>query len=97
MNTSLRTSLILSSLGVMSVLAGCATHTAPLADGRNVRSIMTAQIEEPGASDRHGTAAPQGTDSEVSAASVRALRERSKEGAAKPSLFEALIGALAGK
>jgi len=79
------------------VTVGCATTEPPLADGRNVRAVMAAQIEDTAASDRHGTAAPQGTDSEVSAASVKALRQRGAEGASKPGFFESLFGAIAGK
>jgi hypothetical protein len=79
------------------VAVGCATTEPKLADGRNVRAVMAAQIEDAAASERHGTAAPQGTDSEVSAASVRALRQRGAEGASKPGFFEALFGAIAGK
>lgn len=79
------------------VTVGCATTEPKLADGRNVRAVMAAQIEDTAASERHGTAAPQGTDSEVSAASVRALRQRGAEGASKPGFFEALFGAIAGK
>jgi hypothetical protein len=83
---------------VMPVLmVGCATTEPQLADGRNVRAVMAAQIEDAAASDRHGTAAPQGTDSEVSAASVKALRQRGAEGASKPGFFESLFGAIAGK
>lgn len=79
------------------VTVGCATTEQPLADGRNVRAVMIAQVEDASASERHGTAAPQGTDAEVSASSVRALRQRGAEGASKPSLFEALLGTLTGK
>jgi hypothetical protein len=89
--------LIILSVVLPVVTVGCATTDQRLADGRNVRAVMTAQIEDAAASDRHGTTAPQGTDSEVSAASVRSLRQRGAEGASKPGLFETLFGALAGK
>jgi hypothetical protein len=83
---------------VMPVLTvGCATTEPQLADGRNVRAVIAAQIEDAAASDRHGTAVPQGTDSEVSAASVKALRQRGAEGASKPGFFESLFGAITGK
>jgi hypothetical protein len=80
-----------------AVTAGCATTEPQLADGRNVRAVMAAQMEDASASERHGTAAPQGTDSDVSAASVKSLRQRSAEGASKPGFFESLFGAIAGK
>jgi hypothetical protein len=70
------------------VTAGCATTDQALADGRNVRAVMAAQIDD---------TSPQGTDSEVSASSVKALRQRGAEGASKPGLFESLFGAIAGK
>jgi hypothetical protein len=89
----------LIALGVVlpAMSVGCATTEPKLADGRNVRAVTAAQTEDASASDRHGTAAPQGTDSEVSAASVRALRQRGAEGASKPGFFESLFGAIAGK
>ncbi len=89
--------LIVLSVVLPVVTVGCATTDQQLADGRNVRAVMTAQIEDAAASDRYGTTAPQGTDSEVSAASVRSLRQRGAEGASKPGFFETLFGALAGK
>jgi len=58
---------------------------------------MAAQIDDTSASERHGTTPPQGTDSEVSASSVKALRQRGAEGASKPGFFESLFGAIAGK
>lgn len=97
MNISKHSLRIPVLLLVASLATGCATNPVTLADGRNVRDIMAAQIEEPGASDRHGNAAPQGTDPEVSATSVRALRQRSSESGSKPGLLEAVFGALAGK
>ena len=79
------------------VTAGCATTDQALADGRNVRAVMAAQIDDTSASERYGTATPQGTDAEISASSVKALRQRGAEGASKPGLFESLLGILAGK
>jgi len=89
--------VIVLSVVLPVVTIGCATTDQQLADGRDVRAVMAAQIEDAAASDRHGTAAPQGTDSEVSAASVRGVRQRGAEGASKPGFFETLLGAIAGK
>jgi hypothetical protein len=89
--------VIVLCLALPAVTVGCATTEPQLADGRNVRAVMLAQTEDPSASERHGTAAPQGTDSDVSAASVQALRQRGAEGASKPGFFESLFGALVGK
>jgi hypothetical protein len=94
-------SLFSKTIGLLIILpivtVGCATTDPALADGRNVRAVMAAQIDDTSASERHGTTPPQGTDSEVSASSVKALRQRGAEGASKPGFFESLFGAIAGK
>ena len=94
-------SIFLKTIGLVTILpivtAGCATTDQALADGRNVRAVIAAQIDDTSASERYGTATPQGTDAEVSASSVKALRQRGAEGASKPGLFESLLGAIAGK
>jgi len=94
-------SIFLKTIGLVITLpivtAGCATTDQALADGRNVRAVMAAQIDDTSASERYGTATPQGTDAEISASSVKALRQRGAEGASKPGLFESLLGILAGK
>ncbi|MFZ9873311.1 MAG: hypothetical protein ACO3FH_10250 [Steroidobacteraceae bacterium] len=94
-------SIFLKMIGLVIILpivtTGCATTDRALADGRNVRAVMAAQIDDTSASERHGTATPQGTDAEISASSVEALRQRGAQGASKPGLFESLLGILAGK
>ena len=87
----------LAPLVVATFMTGCVTNSPNLADGRNVRSIVLAQIEDPAAADRYGTTAPQGTDPEVLAATVSALRQRGSEGSSKPGLLQAIFGALTGK
>lgn len=78
------------------LLGGCATVDSSLANGQNLRAIMTAQIDDESASARHGTTAPQGTDPEVAAAAVKSLRERGSGGTPRAGLFDILLGGKGG-
>lgn len=89
--------LLLATLLTTSGLGGCASTADTLADGSSLHSIVVAQTEDPLASDRHGTRAPQGTDPEVAAGAVKTLRERGAGGASRPGLFDLLLGGMTGK
>jgi len=89
--------LLLATLLTTSGLGACASTADTLADGSSLQAIMVAQTEDPMASDRHGTRAPQGTDPEVAAGSVKTLRERGTGAAPRPGLFDLLLGGMTGK
>lgn len=78
--------------GVVLGLAGCAALETDVADGSSVRSIVSAQVHDPFATDRNGSTAPIGTDPEVAAAAVKGVRERGRESSSKPGLFDILFG-----
>lgn len=93
-----KSNLLLGLMLSMPALGACASTGENLADGSSLRAIVIAQTDDPFASDRHGTASPQGTDPEVAAAAVRTLRERgSGSGAGRPGLFDVLLGGVSGK
>jgi hypothetical protein len=74
------------------LLTACVAVDSTMADGRSVRALVTAQTHDPNASDRHGTMTPEGTDPEVAAAAVEAVRARGRDSSAKPGLFDMLLG-----
>lgn len=96
-HTVLKQYFIFGTLLAASALGACASTTETLADGSSLRNIVIAQTDDPFASTRHGTSAPQGTDPEVAASAVKALRERSTGAASRPGLFDFLLGGLSGK
>ena len=74
------------------LLSGWATTEAYIADGKDLKVILAAQINDVQASTRHGTAAPEGTDSEVSNASVNSVRQRTRGDSSRPGLMDLLLG-----
>lgn len=94
MNRAKPIAFIGASALLAMTLSGCTTNEIALADGQSVKTILTAQINDAEATARHGTSAPRGTDSEVSNTTVTNVRERSREGASRPSLMELLLGGM---
>ena len=82
---------------VMQMLAGCVAVDSSVANGRSVRALVVAQTHDANATDRHGTVTPEGTDPEVAAAAVEAVRARGRDTSAKPGLFDILPRGLGGK
>lgn len=87
-------SLSIAAIVSVSVqwLPGCTTLEPDVGNGSSVRAIVAAQVNDPFATERNGTNAPIGTDSEIAAAAVKGARERGRESSAKPGLFEVLFG-----
>jgi ribosomal protein L4 len=85
-------SIVCSFVSAIVILGGCATTESSVADGQSLKTILAAQVNDAQATARHGTAAPQGTDAEVSNATVKKMRSRSGTGAARPGLIESLPG-----
>lgn len=98
-HTHLKKYLLSVTLLAATSLGACASTADNLADGTSLRNIVVAQTEDPFASSRYGTSAPQGTDSEVAAGAVKALRERGAGAgaASRPGLFDILLGGMSGK
>ena len=82
---------------VMQMLSACVAVDSNVADGRSVRALVAAQTDDANATDRHGTAAPEGTDPEVAAAAVEAVRSRGRDASEKPGLFDILLRGLGSK
>lgn len=62
----------------LALLGGCAAAPEEtLADGSALRELIAQQTHDPGASARHGTTAPEGTDPDVANAAVQAVRSNS--------------------
>jgi len=79
------------------LLTACAAVDSTMADGRSVRALVTAQTHDANATDRHGTMTPEGTDPEVAAAAVEAVRARGRDSSGKPGLFDMLLRGLGSK
>lgn len=88
---------LLLLVAVTQTLSACVAFDSTVADGRSTRALIAAQIDDPGASDRHGTKAPQGTDPEVAASAVEGVRQRGREASDKPGLFDILLRGIGGK
>lgn len=84
-------------LTLTQLLTACVAVDSVMADGRSVRAVVAAQVDDSGASARHGTKAPQGTDPEVAASAVEAVRQRGREASDKPGLFDILLRGVGGK
>jgi hypothetical protein len=88
---------ILLMISTSALVGGCQTPELSIADGRSVKAILTAQINDVDASARNGTTVPRGTDSEVSNTTVDNVRERSRESASRPGLLDLLLGGMGPK
>lgn len=94
---TLRASLLLSIVALTACTTTSDGLSDGLGDGTSLRAIVIAQTDDPFASERNGTRAPQGTDPEVAAAAVKGLRERGSSAGSKPGLFDILFGGMSGK
>jgi hypothetical protein len=79
------------------MLTACVALDSTTADGRSVRALVVAQTYDMNATERHSTMAPEGTDPEVAAAAVEAVRARGRDSSAKPGLLDILLGGLGSK